>query len=145
MKILVQRVIEAKVEVEGAIVGAIGPGLLVFVGVTHTDTPAQVSWLANKLIHLRLFEDEEEKINRSLIDTKGSALIVSQFTLYGDCSEGRRPSFTQAAKPELAKPLYEQFVEEVRKGGVPVETGIFAAYMKVTLVNDGPITLLVER
>lgn len=145
MKILIQRVLEASVEVEGAIVGSIGPGLLVFVGVAHTDTIEQAKWLAQKLVHLRMFDDEEGKTNRSLLDKKGAVLVVSQFTLYADCSEGRRPSFIQAAAPEPAMMLYEKFVEEVRKEGVPVETGVFGAMMKVSLVNDGPFTLIVER
>lgn len=145
MKILIQRVSHAQVEVEGTIVGAIGPGALVFIGVTHGDTATQAAWLANKLIHLRMFEDAQGKINQSLLEHKGKVLVVSQFTLYADCSTGRRPSFTQAAQPELAKQLYEQFVEEVRKGGVLVETGLFGAEMKVSLLNDGPFTLLLER
>lgn len=145
MKILIQRVAHASVEVEGKTVGAIGPGVLVFVGVTHGDTRAQVSWLASKLVNLRIFEDEQGKMNRSLLECKGKALIVPQFTLYGDCNDGRRPSFTKAAEPKLAKELYENFVEEVRKEGIQVETGIFAAEMKVSLLNHGPITLMIER
>lgn len=145
MKILIQRVAHAKVDVDGKTVGMIGEGLLVFVGITHSDTKAQAAWLANKLINLRIFEDAQGKINQSLIDRKGAALIISQFTLYADCSEGRRPSFTQAAPPEIAKPLYEQFVKEVQQGGVAVETGVFGAEMKVSLLNDGPVTLLLER
>ncbi len=145
MKILIQRVAHAKVEVDGKTVGMIEEGVLVFVGITHSDTIVQTTWLANKLINLRIFEDSQGKINQSLIDRKGSALIISQFTLYADCSDGRRPSFTQAAPPEIAKPLYEQFVKEVRQRGIPVETGVFGADMKVSLLNDGPITLLLER
>ncbi|MFI5342744.1 MAG: D-aminoacyl-tRNA deacylase [Chlamydiales bacterium] len=145
MKILIQRVSHAHVEVEGTIVGAIGLGALVFIGVTHGDTVTQAAWLAHKLIHLRMFEDTHGKINQSLLEHKGKVLVVSQFTLYADCSAGRRPSFTQAAQPELAKQLYEQFVEEVRKGGVLVETGVFGAEMKVSLLNDGPVTLILER
>lgn len=145
MKIVVQRVSLASVEVEGKIVGAISEGVLVFVGITHSDTAAQATWLANKLVGLRIFEDAHGKLNQSLLERKGSALIVSQFTLYADCSEGRRPSFTQAAPPDISKPLYEQFVEEVRKTGIPVETGVFGAEMKVSLVNDGPVTLILER
>ncbi|MBS3904893.1 MAG: D-tyrosyl-tRNA(Tyr) deacylase [Simkania sp.] len=145
MKVLIQRVTHAHVEVDSKIVGTIENGVLVFIGITHSDTTTQAVWLANKLINLRLFEDSSGKINQSLIDCKGSALIISQFTLYADCSDGRRPSFTQAAAPEIAKPLYEQFVDAVRKGGIPVETGIFGADMKVSLLNDGPVTLLVER
>lgn len=145
MKILVQRVSEASVNVDGKTVGSIGPGVLVFIGITHTDTEQQASWLASKLVHLRIFEDAEDKLNLSLLDQKGAALLVSQFTLYGDCGEGRRPSFTQAARPELAQKLYEYFIAEVRKAGVPVQTGIFGAEMQVSLINDGPVTLLVER
>jgi D-aminoacyl-tRNA deacylase len=145
MKLLIQRVSEASVKVNEEIVGKIGPGILVLIGITHSDTPAQGTWLANKLINLRIFEDTQGKLNLSLLDQKGSALIISQFTLYADCSEGRKPSFTQAAPPEIAKPLYEAFVDEVRKGGIPVETGIFGAEMKVSLINDGPVTLLLER
>ena len=145
MKILIQRVSSAKVEVEGKIVGAIESGVLVFLGVTHSDTQLQVKWLANKLINLRIFEDEQGKINKSLLECKGKALIVSQFTLYANCSDGRRPSFTQAAQPELAKQLYESFIEEVCKGGVLVETGVFGAHMKVSLLNDGPVTIMLEQ
>jgi D-aminoacyl-tRNA deacylase len=145
LKILIQRVTQANVVVDGQVVGAIGDGVVVFVGVTYSDTAAQATWLANKLINLRLFEDPLGKMNQSLIDKQGSALIISQFTLYANCNEGRRPSFTEAAPPDMAKVLYEQFVEEVGKGGVPVETGIFGADMKVSLVNDGPVTLILER
>ncbi len=144
MKILIQRVTHAKVEVEGQRVGMIGVGVLVFLGITHNDTIEQATWLAHKLINLRIFEDDEGKINQSLIERKGSALIISQFTLYADCSQGRRPSFTQAARPEIAKPLYERFIKEVHQGGIPVETGVFGAEMKVSLLNDGPMTLLLE-
>lgn len=145
MKLVIQRVAYAKVEVHGQCVGAIGPGALVFIGVTHADTKTQAIWLANKLINLRMFEDEQGKINQSLLECKGQVLVVSQFTLYADCSDGRRPSFTQAAQPELAKQLYDFFVEEVRKGGVSVETGVFGAEMQVLLLNDGPVTLILER
>jgi D-tyrosyl-tRNA(Tyr) deacylase len=145
MKILIQRVAHAKVEVEAKTVGIIGEGVLVFVGITHNDTIAQATWLANKLIHLRIFEDDQGKINQSLVERKGSALIISQFTLYADCNDGRRPSFTQAAPPEIARSLYEQFVKEVHRKGILVETGVFGAEMKVSLLNDGPVTLLIER
>ena len=145
MKLLIQRVTQASVEVDQKTVGSIGAGVLVFVGITHQDTQVQSAWLANKLVNLRLFEDAHGKINQSLLDRKGSALIISQFTLYADCTDGRRPSFTQAAPPNIAQPLYEHFVEEVRKAGVPVETGIFGAEMKVALVNDGPVTLILEK
>jgi D-tyrosyl-tRNA(Tyr) deacylase len=145
MKALIQRVIQASVEVNGEIVGNIGRGALVFVGITHGDTATQVTWLANKLINLRIFEDAQGKLNQSLVDQKGSALIISQFTLYADCSDGRRPSFIQAAPPEIANPLYEQFISEVRKSGISTATGIFGANMKVSLINDGPITIMLER
>lgn len=145
MKILIQRVAHASVEVDNKVVGSIGPGVLVFLGVTHGDTKDQAAWLANKLIHLRMFEDELGKINQSVLDRKGAALIVSQFTLYADCTEGRRPSFIKAAPPELAKPLYEQFIDEVKKGGLAVQSGVFGAEMKVSLLNDGPVTLIIER
>ncbi len=145
MKILIQRVAKASVEVDHKVVGSIGHGVLVLIGITHTDKAVQAAWLANKLIHLRIFEDSQGKLNQSLLDQKGSALIISQFTLYADCSEGRRPSFTQAAPPEIANPLYEHFVDEIRKSGIPVATGIFGAEMKVALVNDGPVTIMVER
>lgn len=145
MKVLVQRVSEASVTVDGKVVGSIGPGVLTLVGITHTDTKPQAAWLANKLTNLRIFEDLEGKMNQSLIDRKGSALIISQFTLYGECSDGRRPSFTKAAPPEIAIPLYEAFIDEVRKCGIHVETGIFGASMKVALVNEGPVTLMLER
>ena len=145
MKILIQRVSHASVEVDKKIVGKIGPGVLVFIGITHTDTMEQVKWLANKLVNLRMFEDDQGKINQSLIEKKGSVLIISQFTLYADCSDGRRPSFTKAAPPEIAQPLYKEFALEVGKFGIPVETGIFGADMKVSLLNDGPVTLMIER
>ncbi len=145
MKILIQRVAHASVDVEGKTVGSIGPGVLVLLGVTHTDTEEKAAWLAGKLVNLRMFEDDQGKINQSVLDKKGSALIISQFTLYGDCTEGRRPSFTQAAPSDLAKPLYDTFIDEVKKAGIPVQTGIFGAEMKVSLLNDGPVTLLIER
>jgi D-aminoacyl-tRNA deacylase len=144
MRIVVQRVRSAQVEVDGKMVGSIGPGALVLLGVTHGDDKSKAAWLASKLVNLRMFEDEQGKMNRSLIDIKGSALIVSQFTLYGDCSEGRRPSFTGAALPNVAEPLYEAFIEEVKKLGLPVATGIFGAYMQVSLVNDGPVTFIID-
>ncbi len=145
MRIVIQRVTQANVEIENKIVGIIGAGVVVFAGFTHDDTAEQGKWLANKLVNLRIFEDEFGKINRSLIDCKGAALIISQFTLYADCSGGRRPSFTNAALPVAANKLYDQFLEEVRNGGVPVETGIFGAQMKVDLINDGPLTFVLER
>ncbi len=144
MRLLIQRVSEARVDVDGKTIGAIQKGALVFFGAHENDTPSQITWLANKLINLRMFMDEQEKMNLSLLDIKGSVLIVSQFTLYGDCSAGRRPSFIHAARPEMARSLYEAFISEVRKSGLPVETGEFGAMMQVHLINDGPVTLLVE-
>lgn len=145
MKLLLQRVTEAQVIVNNEVVGKIGKGVLVLIGVTHSDTPEKAAWLAGKLINLRMFEDEQGKINYSLKDIKGEILVVSQFTLYADCSEGRRPSFTKAALPELAKRLYEEFILDLKKEGISVQSGIFGAEMKVSLVNDGPVTLMLER
>lgn len=145
MKILVQRVSNASVVVDNQIIGAIEAGVVALVGFTHRDTFAEVEWLASKLVNLRIFEDEEGKMNHSLIQQQGSALIISQFTLYADCHAGRRPSFIQAASPELAKHLYELFIQEMRKANISVATGIFGAEMKVALVNDGPVTVMLER
>ena len=145
MKLLIQRALRAHVDIAGQTVGAINQGLLVFIGITHSDTTAKATWLANKLINLRIFEDDQGKMNRSLLEVHGKALIVSQFTLYGNCSEGRRPEFTEAAPPTISIPLYEYFLAEVRKGGVGVETGVFGAKMAVSLVNDGPVTLILEK
>lgn len=144
MRILIQRVKQAKVEVAGEWIGSIGPGALVFLGVTHTDTLKQAVYLAQKLIHLRIFPDEKGKKNLSLLETQGAVLIVSQFTLYADCTEGRRPSFTQAAPGEQAHVLYQGFIEEVRKAKLCVETGKFGALMEVSLINEGPSTFLLE-
>lgn len=139
-----QRVSRAEVRVDGEVVGRIGPGLLVLLGVGEGDGEAAADWLADKIAHLRVFEDEEGKMNRSLLDTAGSVLAVSQFTLYGDCRKGRRPSFAAAARPERAEPLFEYFVARMREQGVPVETGRFGARMEVELVNDGPVTLWLD-
>ena len=144
MRGVVQRVTYAKVEVEGTIRGEIGPGVLVLVGVSRMDVLEDADFLAGKTVHLRIFNDEAGKMNRSLLDTGGAMLAVSQFTLYGDCRKGRRPSFDDAAPADQARHLYERFVEAVRKLGVRVETGVFQADMAVTLVNDGPVTLIVE-
>ena len=143
MRLLIQRVREARVVVEGKTVGSIQKGALVLFGVHQNDTAAQIPWLANKLVNLRMFMDEQDKMNLSLLDVKGSCLIVSQFTLYADCTEGRRPSFSQAAPPPIAQPLYETFVSAVKKS-LLVETGIFGAEMQVHLINDGPVTLLID-
>lgn len=144
MRIVIQRVTSAKVEVEGKTVGSIGKGLLVLFGVHKDDVPAQTLWLASKLINLRIFADAQDKMNLSLLDIQGEVLIVSQFTLYGNCSEGRRPAFTDAAPPEMAKSLYEKFIAEVTEKKLKVETGIFGAHMQVSLVNEGPITLILD-
>lgn len=144
MKIVLQRVAEANVTVDGQVVGAIDHGLLLLVGFTEDDTEIDLRYLAEKVVHLRIFEDEAGKMNRSLLDVGGSILSVSQFTLYGDARKGRRPNFMKAAKPDIALPLYEKFNAILREYGVKVETGIFGAAMKVSLLNDGPVTLILE-
>jgi D-tyrosyl-tRNA(Tyr) deacylase len=144
MRIVVQRVKEAQVKVEGQVVGKIGKGVLVFFAVHKEDTPEKTKWLAQKLIHLRLFPDEHDKMNLSLEDVHGEVLIVSQFTLYGNCIEGRRPDFIEAAPPAIARPIYEKFIDDVKKHIPKVETGVFGAYMEVSLINDGPITFLID-
>lgn len=145
MRIVVQRVRRASVSVNNQTVAAIGPGVVVLVGVTHTDTPEEARWLAQKVAGLRIFEDADGKMNRSLLDVDGEALVVSQFTLYGDARKGRRPSFTEAAPPEIAEPLVRRFAEELAAAGVPVQTGIFGAHMLVEIHNDGPVTILLDR
>lgn len=144
MRALVQRVTRAAVTVDGETVGAVGAGLLVLVGVTHADDTAAAGKLAGKVAHLRVFADGVGVMNRSLLDTAGAALVVSQFTLYGDTRRGRRPSWVDAAPPEQAEPLVAAFVAALRDLGVPVETGRFRADMQVSSVNDGPVTLLLE-
>lgn len=145
MRVVLQRVREAAVTIAGREVGRIGQGYLLLVGITDTDTPAVVEWMAEKVVGLRLFTDEAGKMNRDLGEVDGALLVVSQFTLYGDAAKGRRPSFIAAARPEVAIPLYEQFVAALRASGRPVATGEFGAMMDVHLVNDGPVTLLLER
>ena len=145
MKLVVQRVKNAKVEVEGKTVGSIGKGFLVLIGVTHTDTTETADYLVKKLCNLRVFEDENEKMNLSLKDVDGKLLIVSQFTLYADCAGGNRPSFINAAKPEIANKLYEYFCKKCEENGFEVQKGIFGADMKVSLLNDGPVTIILEK
>ncbi len=145
MRVVLQRVREASVSVEGRVVGSIGAGFVVLVGFTAGDGADQVAWMAEKVVGLRVFSDDDGKMNRSLAEIGGSVLVVSQFTLYGDTSRGRRPSFIGAAPPELAEPLYARFADALRGRGVPAETGVFGAVMDVALVNDGPVTLILER
>lgn len=144
MRACIQRVARARVTVAGAVSGEIGLGMLVLLGVAQDDTEGEVRQLAEKIVGLRIFEDDQQKMNRSLADVGGSMLVVSQFTLLGDCRKGRRPSFDQAAGPELAERLYQRFVEVVAQQGISVATGVFRASMEVELVNDGPVTLLVD-
>jgi D-tyrosyl-tRNA(Tyr) deacylase len=144
MRALIQRVTNARVEVDGAITGAIDVGLLVLLGVTKTDTQADADYLVDKIANLRIFPDEAGKMNRSLLDVGGSLLAVSQFTLYGDCRKGRRPGFDMAAPAEQARTLYECFVEKARLLKLKVETGVFQAHMAVSLTNDGPVTFMLE-
>lgn len=145
MRVLLQRVKSASVTVDEEVIGSIGQGLLLLVGVTHTDTEAEVRWLADKVAGLRVFEDEDGKMNLGLADVGGHVLSVSQFTLYGDTTKGRRPAFTDAARPDRAEALYEQFNDRLRAQGLVVETGSFGAMMDVALVNDGPVTLMLEK
>lgn len=145
MKALLQRVTHAAVSVNGEIVGQIENGLCVLVGVTHDDTEAEAAWLANKVAGLRVFEDDEEKMNLSLADVGGALLVISQFTLYGDARKGRRPSFTAAAPPDHAEPLVDTFCQQLRSHGLPVQTGVFGTHMQVEIHNDGPVTLMLSR
>ena len=144
MRLVIQRVREARVTVNDGVTGSIRAGLLVFLGVSRTDTVEDADYLTGKLLGLRIFPDEEGKMNRNVQEADGSLLIVSQFTLYGDCRRGRRPSFDQAAPPEQAQDLYNYFVESAKRGQVPVETGFFQAMMQVHIVNDGPVTILID-
>ena len=145
MKLVVQRVKNAKVEVENKIVGSINKGFLVLLGVTHNDNQEVADYLVKKLCNLRVFEDENEKMNLNINDVNGELLIVSQFTLYADCTGGNRPSFINAAKPEYANELYEYFCNKCKETGINVQKGIFGADMKVSLLNDGPVTIILEK
>jgi D-tyrosyl-tRNA(Tyr) deacylase len=144
MRAVVQRVRRAAVVIDGETVAAIERGLLVLLGIATTDTPEEAQWLADKTANLRIFNDEAGKMNLSVADVGGSLVVVSQFTLYGDCRKGRRPSFIAAAPPETAVPLYEAFINALRSVGLPVQTGRFGAMMQVELVNDGPVTLILD-
>jgi len=144
MRVVLQRAKRAEVRVAGDVVGKIDRGLMLLVGVTHEDTAEDAAYVAEKVANLRIFEDEQDKMNLSLLDVKGQILSVSQFTLYGDCRKGRRPNFMDAASPEHAETIYEAFNEALRGKGVTVETGRFGAMMDVDFVNDGPVTLIVE-
>ena len=144
MRAVVQRVKSASVKVDGELVSEIGAGVLVFLGVAHDDTTTELEYIANKVANLRIFEDAEGKMNCSLLETGGAALVVSQFTLYGDCRKGRRPSFINAARPEAANALYEQFIVALEKRNVPTQGGTFQAMMDVQLINDGPVTILLD-
>ena len=145
MKLVVQRVKNAQVEVDGSVVGKIGKGFLVLLGVTHEDTKEQADYLVKKLCKLRVFTDENGKMNLGLKEVNGELLIISQFTLYADCTGGNRPSFIQAAKPDQANEIYEYFCAECEKNGINVQKGIFGADMKVNLLNDGPVTIILEK
>lgn len=142
---MIQRVARASVSVEGEVVGQIGPGVLLLLGIHPKDTREVARWMVDKVLNLRIFRDDTGKMNRSLLDVQGEVLVVSQFTLYGNCSRGRRPDFLESAPPEIAEPIYNQFLTEIRRALGQVECGIFGASMQVELVNDGPVTFLVER
>lgn len=144
MRAVLQRVSQAEVTVQGECVASIGRGYLVLVGVTHTDGETDARYIADKIASLRLFEDEAGKINLGITDVGGEVLLVSQFTLYADCRKGRRPSFTDAAPPDMAERLYLRVAEMLREAGLPVQTGVFGAHMQVSLVNDGPVTILLD-
>ena len=144
MRAVIQRVTQGSVTVEQETVGGIGPGLLVLLGVAADDTPQDADWMAAKICHLRIFEDEAGKLNRSLIDCRGEMLVVSQFTLYGDCRKGRRPSWSEVAPPDKARRMYEEFIQAIADSGITTATGEFQAMMDVSLINSGPVTILLD-
>jgi D-tyrosyl-tRNA(Tyr) deacylase len=144
MRAVIQRVSRASVRINENTTGQIGHGLVVLLGIRTEDTTRDLQWLADKIVHLRIFDDDQGKMNRSLADIDGEMLIVSQFTIYGDCRKGRRPGYSNAAPPEIAEPLYQQFIEAVASQQISVATGTFRAAMEVELVNDGPVTLLLD-
>jgi D-tyrosyl-tRNA(Tyr) deacylase len=144
MRIVLQRVKSARVDVAGETVGSIGSGLLILLGVTHTDKEEDAAYLANKVVQLRIFADDTGRMNRSLVEAQGALLVVSQFTLYGDCRKGRRPSFDRAASPEQARSLYEGFIQRLKSSNIAVATGVFQAEMEIHLINDGPVTFILD-
>lgn len=145
MRVVLQRVRQGRVSVDGQIVAQIDQGVVILLGVGPQDGSEQIGYLVEKIVHLRIFEDDYGKLNRSLLDVQGQAIVVSQFTLYADTRKGRRPSFTDAALPEVAEPLVASFAERLRQFGVPTQTGVFGAHMLVEIANDGPVTILLER
>jgi len=144
MRAVLQRVSRAQVEVEGCVTGAISTGLVVLLGIHREDTERDLAWLVEKIVHLRIFDDDQGLMNRSLVDIQGELLIVSQFTLHGDCRKGRRPAWTTAAPPEVARKLYDDFITACRQRGIPTQTGVFQAMMDLTLTNSGPVTILLD-
>jgi D-aminoacyl-tRNA deacylase len=144
MRAVIQRVSQATVEVEEQVVGAIDHGLMILLGIHRTDTEKDIAWMIEKIQHLRIFDDEQGVMNRSVDDIGGALLVVSQFTLHGDCRKGRRPSWNEAAPPELARPLYDRFIETCRQRSIPVQAGVFQADMQVSLTNSGPVTILLD-
>lgn len=144
MRAVLQRVAEASVQIDGREVGRIGKGILVLLGIGRDDLPEDSSQLAEKIVHLRIFPDQDDKMNHSVLEVGGGILVVSQFTLWGDCRKGRRPSYTDAAPPEHARPLYEHFIEQLKRFAIPVATGRFQEMMRIHLINDGPVTLMLD-
>jgi D-aminoacyl-tRNA deacylase len=144
MKAVIQRVKESSVCVENRLISRIGPGLLVLLGVADDDDATDADYLADKIVHLRIFEDDDGKMNRSMLETRGEMMVVSQFTLFADCRKGRRPSFVSAAPPDKAEAMYHNFISQVSDRGVPVKFGIFRSMMDVSLINDGPVTIIIE-